>query len=136
MTADLPEGECDVLWNDGEFILSRVRNQFDRIPTLLVRSSLPHLTAASYARLNHAHALRDELEVSWAAQPTELTHRSGELSLLMTDPGGHLLATLIGKPWDVGPFLRVGIGIARALSGLHRRGLVHNDLRPSNIFVD
>jgi hypothetical protein len=121
MTTDLPEGECDVLWNDGEFILSRVRNQFDHSPTLLVRPSLAHLTAASYARLNHAYALRDELDVSWAAQPTELTDRLGELSLRVKDPGGHLLATLIGKPWDVGPFLRVGIGLTRALSGLHRR---------------
>ena len=121
MTTDLPEGECDVLWNDGEFILSRVRNQSDCSPMLLVRPSQAHLTAASYARLNHAYALRDELDVSWAAQPTELTDRLGELSLRVKDPGGHLLATLIGKPWDVGPFLRVGIGLTRALSGLHRR---------------
>jgi hypothetical protein len=70
---DLPEGECDVLWNDGEFILSRVRNQSDCSPMLLVRPSQAHLTAASYARLNHAYALRDELEVSWGAR-----HQSGE----------------------------------------------------------
>jgi serine/threonine protein kinase len=65
-----------------------------------------------------------------------LVDRNGELSLLVKDPGGHLLATLIGRPWDVGPFLRVGIGLAGALSGLHRRRLVHKDLKPSNILVD
>ena len=136
MTTELPEGEIEILWDDGEFILSRVRYQADRRPTLLVRPAVAHPTAASLARLEHALALRGELDASYAARPMELIDHRGELALRVEDPGGQVLATLLGKAWDVGPFLRVAAGLASAVSGLHRRGFVHKDVKPSNVLVD
>lgn len=121
MTTDLSQEEFEVLWDDGEFILSRINSQHDRSPALLVRPAAAYATAASRARLKHAYALRDELEDSWAARPMELIDRSDELALFVQDPGGQLLATLIRKAWEVRPFVRVAIGLAHALGSLHRR---------------
>ena len=136
MMIDLQEGESDVLWDDGEFILSRIRDQGDRGSTLLLRPTAAYATAVSRARLKHAYSLHDQLDFSWAAQPIGLIDDGGELALLLKDPGGQLLATLIGKAWEVRPFLRVAIALARALGSLHRRGLVHKDLKPSRILVE
>jgi len=36
MTTGLPEGDFEVLWHDGEFSLSRVRQEADHGPTLLL----------------------------------------------------------------------------------------------------
>jgi serine/threonine protein kinase len=33
-------------------------------------------------------------------------------------------------------FLRFAIGLATALSGLHKKELIHKDVRPSNVLVD
>src|SRR5262245_12262077 len=68
MTTDLPEGEPEVLWDDGEFILSRVRDQADRGPILLVRLAAADPTEATSARLEHAHAIRAGLEVGGACR--------------------------------------------------------------------
>jgi AAA ATPase domain/Protein kinase domain len=136
MTTEVPEGELEVLWDDGEFILSRVRRQADGRSTLLMRPAAAHPTATSLARLEHAHALRAELDASWAARPTDLIGARRRLALRVEDPGGRVLATLLGKPWDVGPFLRAAAGVASALSGLHRHDLVHKDVKPSNVLVD
>ena len=130
-----PKGEIEILWSDSEFTLARVRQGADGAPTMLVRSAATD-GAASLVRLEHAHALRDELESSWAARPIELIEHRGQLALRIVDPGGRVLATLLGKPWDVGPFLRVAAGIASAISGLHGRSLVHRDVKPSNFLVD
>jgi len=75
-----------------------------------------------------------ELEAAWGDR--EVTDRREELPPSMDDPGGQVLATLLGQPWVVGLFLRVGVAVATALSGLHARGLVHRDVNPSNILVD
>ena len=58
------------------------------------------------------------------------------MTLRAEDPRGQLLVTLLGKPWAVGPVLRVAAGIAGALSGLHGQGLVHRDVKPANVLVD
>jgi PAS domain S-box-containing protein len=136
MTTEVPERGLDDLWDDGEFVLSRVRRSRDRPTALFVRPAAAHPAEATIARLEHAHSLRGDLDSSWAARPTDLIGPRERLALGLEDPGGEVLATLLGKPWDVAPFLRVAVGVASALSGLHGRGLVHKDVRPSNVLVD
>src|SRR5262249_14971565 len=87
-------------------------------------------------RLEHEYLLRDELDPSWAVQPRALTRDHGRPTLLLDDPGGELLGRLIGKPWDVTPFLSVAIGLAFGLGCLHRQGFVHKDVKPANILAN
>jgi hypothetical protein len=136
MTTEVPKRRLDDLWDDGEFVLSRVRRSRDVPPALFVRPAAAHPADATIARLEHAQSLRGDLDSSWAARPTDLIGPRERRALRLEDPGGEVLATLLGKPWDVTPFLRVAVGGARALSGLHGRGLVHKDVKPSNILVD
>jgi hypothetical protein len=63
------------------------------------------------APLDHAYALRDELDSAWAARPVALERQDGRSALLMEDPGGEVLARMVGKPWDLTPFLHVAIKI-------------------------
>lgn len=136
MKTELSEVGSEVLWDDGEFILSRVNHRADRSPTLLVRPASSYPTTATLARLEHARSLKSELDASWAARPSDFVNDCGTLTLCLEDPGGQMLSTLIGKPWDVELFLRVAIGLVTALNGLHNRRLVHKDVKPSNFLVD
>lgn len=127
--------ELATLWEDEEFVLTRRRSQDRRL--LLVRATASaRPRATTIARLDHAYALRAELEPLWAARPVALERRGGRSELLMEDPGGEVLARLIGEPWELQPFLRVAIDLAGALTRLHRRGLIHKDIKPSNVLVD
>src|SRR5580704_8179546 len=108
-----------------------------RVPPVEERQSQCVLPApSSSARLEHAYALRSELDPSWAARPLELIHDHGKPSLVIEDHGGEVLARLLGKRWELDLFLRVAIGITAALGRLHQRGLFHKDIKPPNVFVN
>jgi serine/threonine protein kinase len=68
-------------------------------------------------------------------RPLELVREHGRSMLVLEDPGGEPLNPMLGAPMDVESFLRLAIGIAAPLSKCHQHGLIHKDLKPSNIVV-
>src|SRR2546430_1018244 len=131
--AGVANDSLEPVWDDGEFVVSRATHTNGRGPMLVVTPALAQPVPTSLAQLEHAYALRDELDSSWAARPVELIRRRGQLALVVEHPDGELLARLIGRRRDPPAFLRVAIGLADSLARLHERGLVHKDVKPSNI---
>jgi serine/threonine protein kinase len=56
--------------------------------------------------------------------------------LVLEDPGGEPLDTLVTKPMELRQFLRLGIGLTATLSRLHERGLIHKEIKPANVLVN
>src|SRR3954453_8397945 len=132
-----PSGsKLETLWEDTEFVLSRGVRNGEPSPLLVVAPASAQPSPGSLARLEHAYALRDELDPAWAARPLSLVRDRGRPTLLLEDPGGEPLARLLGRPWEITPFLRVAIGLATGLGRLHERGLIHKDVKPAHILVN
>src|SRR3984957_770252 len=131
-SGDVPE----ILWEDGELVLSRGVPDGEPLPLLVAMPSSAQPSAETLARLQHAYALREELDPAWAAQPLRLEPRQGRLTLLSEDPGGESLLKLMGRPWEIAAFLHLAIGIATALARVHQRGLIHKDIKPANVLVN
>ena len=90
---------------------------------------------SSLKRLEHEYSLREELDLGWAARPVALARQAGRTTLVLEDPGGVPLDSLLGRSLELTQALRLAIGIAHALRGLHDRGIIHMDLKPANILV-
>ena len=127
-----------VLWEDGERVFCRGERHADgqRAAVLAVLPAAEHPTPATLDRLAHEYELKDELDGTWAVRPLELVRDRGRTMLVLEDPGGEPLDRLLGPPMEVRSFLRLAIGIAAALTQVHRRGLVHKDIKPANILVN
>src|SRR5712692_1378448 len=123
---------------DEEFVLYRARhrNQAD-IPSVLVRTPISTRPAPeSLKRIEHEYSFRAELDPVWAVRPLVISQHSGRTMLALEDPGGAPLDGLIQGPMEMAQFLRFAIGLATALSQLHKRQLIHKDVKPSNVLVD
>ena len=126
-----------VLWEDAERVFCRGKSHGDdATPVLAVLPAVQHPAPAVLDRLAHEYELRDELDDAWAARPLQLVREDGHTILMLKDPGGEPLDRLIGPPMEIGKFLRLAIALSVALGRLHRRGLVHKDIKPTNVLVN
>jgi PAS domain S-box-containing protein len=87
-------------------------------------------------RLEHEYSLARELDPAFAARPIALTDYQGRTALVLEDPGGEPLDRLLGKPLEMGQFLRIAVGLSAALAQLHARALIHKDIKPANVLVN
>jgi serine/threonine protein kinase len=134
---DLPDTVVvETLRKDGEFVISRAKNEAGLPRWLLVSAVSERPGPEIVAQLQQAYALRDELEPSWATRPLELVQYQGKPTLILSDPGGIFLDDLLGRPMEVTSFLRMALGITTALGQFHARKLIHRDLRPANVMVN
>ncbi len=123
-----------------DFTLYRGRQHGNPSPVLAIAPCAEQPSPQSLRRLEHEYSLAAELDPAWAAKPLALTRHEGRTILVLKDPGGEPLDRILerdqGQPLELTRFLRIAIGLAAALGQVHRRGLIHKDIKPANVLVD
>ncbi len=123
-----------------DFTLYRGRQHGNPSPVLAIAPSAEHPSPQSLRRLEHEYSLAAELDPAWAAKPLALTRHEGRTILLLNDPGGEPLDGILerdhGQALDLTRFLRVAIGLTKAVAQVHQHGLIHKDIKPGNVLVD
>ena len=139
-TLEFSDGAQQTLRDDGEFGLYRTQYRSsangDLQPALVVAPLKEHTAPRSLRRMEHEYSLRAELDPAWAVRPLALATHQSRPALVLEDPGGEPLDSLVGTPMELRQFLRFAIGLAAALGQVHRSGLIHKDIKPANAFVD
>jgi PAS domain S-box-containing protein len=145
--AELSKYEYETLREDGALILYRGRSREDQVAVLVLSSLGERPSPESIKRLENEYSLKDELDPNWAAQPIRFATHGDRTVLLLHDPGGvpldHFLRVSSRaaeeeagtQPLDIALALRLAIRISAAIGALHRRGIIHKDIKPANVLV-
>ena len=133
---DLSRYAFEVLRKEEEFTLYRGRSEDDASRVLLLSPAVEYPRPESLKRLERAYSLRAELDLAWAARPIAIARHWDRPVLVLEDPGGVPLDQLLGQPLDIAFSLRLAVSLSTAIGHLHRRGVVHKDIKPANILVN
>src|SRR5713226_3424234 len=132
----LSEYSVERLRDDGEFVLYRAHG-VEPPSVLLLAPSSTRPSPETLKKLDHEYSLRSELDSAWAVRPLALSERSGEMTLVLEDPGGETLDGFIaGGAMELTQFLGFAVGLATALGRLHEKKLIHKDVKPTNVLVN
>src|SRR6266481_5931207 len=123
---------------DEEVVLSRGKDpgRTDAPSVLLMSPVSKQPSPGTLKKLENEYSLKDELNSAWAVRPLALSHESGQATLVLEDPGGETLDRLLPGPMEMTQFLCFAVDLATALSGLHKSGLIHKDIKPANVLVN
>ena len=137
---DISQYRLETLHQDGEFILYRgflqTGAKASRHSVLVLSPVMEHPAPATVKTIEHEFSSKDELNPAWAIRPNALTHHQSRTMLVCEDPQADPLDRLLGRPMELKQFLGCAIGLAAALGQVHRRGLIHKDIKPSNVFAN
>ena len=133
---DLSGYQLETLRNDGEFALYRGWQAGNAGPILVLAPIAEPPAPGILERLEHEYSLAGELDPEWSAQPLMLARQDGRTVLVLADPGCDPFDGFVGRPVALTRFLRIAIGVTSALCQVHRRGLIHKDIKPANLLVD
>ena len=133
---DLSRYNFDTVQKGEEFILHRGQNVDGGSKILALSLVGQHPKPESLKRLEHEYSLKEELDLNWAARPFAIERHWGRSVLVLEDPGGLPLDQLIGQPLEVSCSLRLAVNVLTAIGHLHRRGIIHKDIKPANILVN
>src|SRR6266436_3302650 len=123
---------------DEEVVLSRGKDpgRTDAPSVLLMTPVSKQPSPGTLKKLENEYSLKGELDSAWAVRPMALSRERGQVTLVLEDPGGETLDRFLPGPMEMTQFLRFAVGLATALGGLHKRELIHKDVKPTNVLVN
>ena len=133
---DLTRNVFETLRRDEEFVLYRGRNIDDASRILLLSPATVSPGPIILRRLENEYSLKGELDPAWSARPMALARHMDRTVLTLEDPGGLPLDQSLGRPLDLRFSLRLAISLFNAIGHLHRRGIVHKDIKPANLLAN
>jgi PAS domain S-box-containing protein len=150
---DLSRYILEALRKDADVILYRARSKDDGTQVLVLSPVAEYPTPERLRRFEHEYFLREALDPTLAARPIALTRDSERTILVLEDPGGMPLESAfgprgrgtpaatgtygrVGNGSELAFFLRVAISLANAIDHVHRKGIIHKDIKPANVLVN
>ncbi|WNG19648.1 AAA family ATPase [Cystobacter fuscus] len=127
----------EVIHQGAKHTLFRGLRQADGRPVIIKMPEMAHVDSRGIARLEREFGLLRKCQGSpHVVEALELLQLPGTAALVLEDFQGHSLNRLLSGPSELRAFLRLAISMASALAEVHRREIVHLDIKPANIIVN
>jgi serine/threonine protein kinase len=104
--------------------------------TFVLSPAVQRPTPESLQRLEHEYSLKEQLDPKRSARPIAIARHWDCTVVVLENPGGLPLDQLVGQQLDLAFSLRLAISLSTAIGHLHQRGIMHKDIKPTNVLVN
>ncbi|MBD1815535.1 AAA family ATPase [Microcoleus vaginatus DQ-U2] len=86
----------------------------------------------------HQYELLKDLDSEGIIKAYSIEKSNNYIAIVLEDFGGNSLKNFFqsGKIIDLSVFLQISIGLTKALEEVHRRNIIHKDIKPDNILIN
>ena len=127
----------ELLKQDQKIVVYRAIRIQDQRPVILKVLQGEHPDLSEVARLEREYELLKTLSIPMIPKTLGLVKEQNRVALILEDTGEPTLEQVLqGKPMPIKSFLLAAIQLSKILGELHQLGLIHKDIKPSNIIVD
>ncbi|WP_437973260.1 AAA family ATPase [Sorangium sp. So ce295] len=134
----------EVLHQGADTILYRARREEDGRPVVLKVLRRDHASPHALGRLQHEHEVARALDTAVIVRPYAMESLGDQAALVLEDFGGRSLDRLLDgdgptrpmRPMSIERFLPLALRLTAALAELHRRHVIHKDIKPQNLLYN
>lgn len=127
----------DKIYEGSKSIVYRAEQEKDHKQIILKTLKHPYPHPRDIAKLRREYEIGQQINVPGLITPDRLERHGNRLWLVLSDYGGnpshHFIATF---KEDIAKFIDFALQTTTSLSGLHDSGIIHCDIKPSNILVN
>ncbi|HEX5748825.1 MAG TPA: AAA family ATPase [Archangium sp.] len=120
---------------DANMLFQAVR-EADGAPVIIKTPAGPFVGPREDERYRREHSILRRLQgVRGVTRPHACERVNDRPVLILEEVHGVALSEAVGRPFELGRFLELAVSLTSTLAEIHLRGVIHKDLKPSNIIV-
>lgn len=104
------------------------------IKTLIMRYPAP----SEIARFKQEYEIIKNIDLDGVIKTYDIISHDGGFAILLEDFNGVSIKSILdsGKKFDIKSFLKMAVKISETLGELHKRDIIHKDIKPHNILIN
>jgi len=119
-------------------LVYRARRIRDRQPVIIKILKKAYPSSQDIYVFKHQYELMKDLDSEGIIKAYSLEKSNNYIAIVLEDFGGNSLKNFFqtGKFISLSVFLQISIGLTKALEEVHRRNIIHKDIKPDNIIIN